>query len=97
MSGRTAVLTPAYTTRLGQAVHADALTVLRALPEDSVSLVMTSPPFALRRQKAYGNVSAADYVDWFLPFATEIHRVLRADGSFVLELGGAWNPGRGTR
>ena len=58
---------------------------------------MTSPPFALRRQKAYGNVAAADYVEWFWPFAQEIHRVLRPDGSFVMDLGGAWNRGSGTR
>jgi site-specific DNA-methyltransferase (cytosine-N4-specific) len=60
-------------------------------------LVFTSPPFALRRQKAYGNVAANEYVDWFWPFAQEIHRVLRVDGSFVFDLGGAWNPGSGTR
>src|SRR5262245_24787676 len=58
---------------------------------------MTSPPFALRRQKAYGNVTASEYVDWFWPFAQQIHRVLRPDGSFVLDLGGGWNPGSGTR
>jgi site-specific DNA-methyltransferase (cytosine-N4-specific) len=91
------VLLPAYTTCWGRAYHADALVVLRTLPGDSVSLVITSPPFALRRQKAYGNVSAIDYVEWFWPFAEEIYRVLRPDGSFVLELGGAWNPGSGTR
>jgi site-specific DNA-methyltransferase (cytosine-N4-specific) len=67
------------------------------LRSNSVSLVFTSPPFALRRKKAYGNVAAADYVDWFWPFAEEIYRVLRPDGSFVFDLGGAWNPGSGTR
>jgi site-specific DNA-methyltransferase (cytosine-N4-specific) len=90
-------LVPAYTTRLGRAYHADALDVLRRLPDDSVALVFTSPPFALRRQKAYGNVTADEYVEWFWPFAREIHRVLRPDGSFVFELGGAWNRGSGTR
>jgi site-specific DNA-methyltransferase (cytosine-N4-specific) len=90
-------LLPAYTTRWGRAYHADALEVLRRLSRNSVSLVMTSPPFALRRQKAYGNVPATEYVEWFWPFAQEIHRVLKPDGSFVLELGGAWNPGSGTR
>jgi len=88
---------PTYTTRLGRAYHGDALDVLRRLPADSVALVMTSPPFALRRQKAYGNVAASEYVEWFWPFAQEIHRVLRPDGSFVLDLGGAWNRGSGTR
>jgi len=91
------VLVPSYTTRLGRAYHADALDVLRRLPAESVALAVTSPPFALRRQKAYGNVAAGDYVEWFWPFAVEIHRVLRQDGSFVMELGGAWNRGSGTR
>jgi DNA modification methylase len=91
------VLVPAYVTAKGRAYHADALEVLRRLPDDSVALVLTSPPFALQRKKAYGNVAAADYVEWLWPFAKEIHRVLQPDGSFVLELGGAWNHGSGTR
>jgi site-specific DNA-methyltransferase (cytosine-N4-specific) len=90
-------LVPTYTTQRGRAFHADALEILRQLPADSVSLVMTSPPFPLRRQKAYGNVTADAYVDWFWPFAQEIHRILRPDGSFVFELGGAWKHGSGTR
>jgi site-specific DNA-methyltransferase (cytosine-N4-specific) len=90
-------MVPAYTTPLGRAYHADAIDVLRRLKSDSIALVFTSPPFALRRQKAYGNVAAADYVDWFWPFAQEIHRVLSPDGSFVFDLGGAWNRGSGTR
>jgi site-specific DNA-methyltransferase (cytosine-N4-specific) len=88
---------PVYTTRRGRAFHADALDILSRLPAESVSLVMTSPPFALRRQKAYGNVTPGEYADWFWPFAEQIHRVLQEDGSFVMELGGAWNRGSGTR
>src|SRR5215472_19012362 len=87
----------AYTTAWGRAYHADALDVLRELPAASVALVLTSPPFALRRQKAYGNVAATEYDEWFWPFAEEIYRVLRPDGSFVFDLGGAWNRGSGTR
>jgi site-specific DNA-methyltransferase (cytosine-N4-specific) len=90
-------VTPAYVTGKGRAYHGDGLDVLRRLPSNSVALVVTSPPFALQRKKAYGNVPAADYVDWLWPFAQEIHRVLLPDGSFVLELGGAWNHGSGTR
>jgi DNA modification methylase len=88
---------PSYRTSMGQCFEGDALEVLRQLPSNSVSLVLTSPPFALRRRKAYGNVEASEYVEWFWPFAVEIHRVLRDDGSFVFELGGAWNRGSGTR
>ncbi len=89
--------TPAYTTRLGRAYEGDAFDFLQSIPDESVALVFTSPPFALRRQKAYGNVSATQYIDWFWPIADQIFRVLRPDGSFVMELGGAWNPGSGTR
>jgi site-specific DNA-methyltransferase (cytosine-N4-specific) len=87
----------AYRTAWGAACVGDSLSVLRELPARSVSLVLTSPPFALRRQKAYGNVDAASYIDWFWPFAEQIHRVLKDDGSFVLDIAGAWNPGSPTR
>jgi site-specific DNA-methyltransferase (cytosine-N4-specific) len=88
---------PAYTTEWGRAYHADSMEILGELPADSVALVLTSPPFALRRRKAYGNVDATEYVEWFWPFAQQIHRVLHPEGSLVLDLGGAWNPGSGTR
>ena len=67
------------------------------MPEESVNLVITSPPYALHFKKAYGNVSKADYVEWFKPFAAEVFRVLKADGSFVLNIGGSWNQGSPTR
>jgi site-specific DNA-methyltransferase (cytosine-N4-specific) len=88
---------PSYVTPLGRAYQADALDVLKQLPADSISLIVTSPPFALIRRKAYGNVDAKQYIEWFWPFVEEIHRVLRPDGSFVLEIGGAWNSGSPTR
>jgi len=88
---------PAYATPLGACHHADALSLLRSLPDDSVNLVLTSPPYALHRKKAYGNVGPDAYVEWFLPFADAIHRVLRPDGSFVFEISSPWQPGAGTR
>ncbi len=94
---QTPALAPAYTTPLGQAFCVDALEMLAALPADSVSLVVTSPPFALKRKKNYGNVAPEDYGAWFQPFADAIHRVLKPNGSFVIELGGSWNPGVPTR
>jgi DNA methylase len=45
----------------------------------------------------YGNVSKADYVEWFKPFAAEVFRVLKDDASFVLNIGGSWNQGAPTR
>jgi len=58
---------------------------------------MTSPPFAMQRQKAYGNKNQADYIDWLVQFARQVHRVLKDDGSFVLDLGGAYEKGVPTR
>ncbi|MSR32578.1 MAG: site-specific DNA-methyltransferase [Gemmataceae bacterium] len=90
-------VTPAYRTPLGACYLGHAIDFLKAIPDDSIPLVLTSPPFALRRKKAYGNVDASAYVDWFLPFAWEIHRILHPTGSFVFDLAGAWNPKMGTR
>lgn len=88
---------PYYKTKMGQAYCGDALDVLKDIPPNSVDLVITSPPFALRRKKSYGNVSPEEYVDWFWPFAKAISRVLKPRGSFVLDIGGSWNRGEPTR
>ncbi len=71
--------------------------MLQALPSGSVNLVVTSPPYALHFKKAYGNEHKDRYVEWFLPFAREIRRVLTGDGSFVLNIGGSYNKGMPTR
>jgi site-specific DNA-methyltransferase (cytosine-N4-specific) len=67
------------------------------MPDSSVDLVMTSPPFALQRSKSYGNEAAAEYCAWFLEFAKEFRRVLKPKGSLVVEIGGAWNKGLPTK
>jgi site-specific DNA-methyltransferase (cytosine-N4-specific) len=88
---------PVYRTSLGEAYCGDSLVLLDALPEKSVNLVVTSPPFALQRKKEYGNKEQAEYVDWLAEFASRVHRVLTADGSFVLDLGGSYEKGTPAR
>lgn len=88
---------PRYATKLGAAFVGDALELLKALPGQSVSAIITSPPYALKAKKAYGNKNPEAYVDWFMDFASEFRRVLRPTGSLVIEIGGAWNPGVPTR
>ena len=88
---------PAYSTRRGAVYQGDSLNLLRAMPDDSVNLVVTSPPYALEFKKEYGNEPQARYVEWFRPFAKEVRRVLRTDGSFVVNIGGAWQKGHPTR
>jgi site-specific DNA-methyltransferase (cytosine-N4-specific) len=84
---------PAYSTQLGAAYVGDSLKLLAELPDSSVNLVVTSPPFALQRQKEYGNFDQAEYVDWLMQFGRLVHQKLRQDGSFVLDLGGAYRKG----
>jgi site-specific DNA-methyltransferase (cytosine-N4-specific) len=86
---------PVYTTRsgLGRVYQGDSAEVLRQLDDDSVDLIMTSPPFGLVRKKDYGNEDAEEYVRWFKPFAREFKRVLKPTGSLVIDIGGAWKKG----
>jgi len=86
-----------YSTDLGSAYLCDSLDVLSSLPNESINLVVTSPPYALHFQKEYGNVEKVDYAEWFLGFGKEIFRVLSEDGSFVLNIGGSYNKGTPTR
>lgn len=88
---------PLYRTSKGQAYVGDSLELLAELPENSIDLVMTSPPFALQRQKTYGNVEETEYVDWIKPFGQQIFRVIKESGSFVLDLGGAYRSGMPSR
>jgi len=88
---------PFYTTPYGTAVLGDSLNALAGLPDASTNLVVTSPPYALHFKKEYGNADKDKYVDWFLPFAREIFRVLSDDGSLVLNIGGSYNKGNPTR
>ena len=90
-------ISPAYFTKLGRAYYGDSQRLLTQLPDDSVNLVITSPPFALQRQKEYGNADQDRYVDWLADFARIIYRKLKEDGSFVLDLGGAYKKGAPAR
>jgi site-specific DNA-methyltransferase (cytosine-N4-specific) len=84
---------PAYYTAKGGAYIGDSIELLSELPDESVNLVITSPPFALQRQKEYGNLDQHAYIDWFVEFARIVHRKLRKDGSFVVDFGGAYMKG----
>jgi len=78
-------------------IAGDAIDVLKKEKGNTVDLIMTSPPFGLVRKKEYGNVDADNYVEWFRPFAEEFKRILKDNGSSVIDIGGAWNQGTPTR
>lgn len=66
--------------------HGDALKVLSDIDNDTVDLIVTSPPYADQRKSTYGGVSPDKYVDWFMPYTDEFLRVLKPTGSFVLNI-----------
>ncbi len=82
-----------HQTPLGCIFHGDSLDVMRSQHPESVDLIVTSPPFALTRKKDYGNEQEDAYLDWFKDFAVQFQRILKDDGSLVIDLGGAWKPG----
>jgi len=64
----------------------DCLDVLKTLPDDSVDLIVTSPPYADQRKNTYGGISPDKYVAWFLPITAELKRVLHPKGTFILNI-----------
>ena len=90
-------MVPAYTTVLGGAFIGDSRKLLPELDNSSINLVVTSPPFALQRKKEYGNKEQHEYVDWLAEFATLVHTKLAEDGSFVIDIGGAYEKERPVR
>ncbi len=84
---------PTYKTDLGAAFHGDSRDLLKELPDNSIDLIVTSPPFALQNEKEYGNKDQDSYNDWFMEFVPEVRRVLQPHGSFIVEIGGAFKKG----
>ncbi|MBQ3351983.1 MAG: site-specific DNA-methyltransferase [Thermoguttaceae bacterium] len=64
----------------------DCLEVLNDLPDNSVDLIFTSPPYADQRKNTYGGIHPDKYVEWFLPISQQLFRVLKPMGSFVLNI-----------
>jgi len=88
---------PEYSTELGSSFCGNSLDLLMALPDNSINLVITSPPFALLREKDYGNETQENYLEWLAQFAKLVLKKLTVDGSFVLDIGGAYQKGFPTR
>ena len=71
---------------LDRIIEGDSLTVLKSLPDSCVNLIFTSPPYADNREKTYKGIPIKNYVNWFLPISSELQRVLRNDGTFILNI-----------
>ena len=67
-------------------IHGDCLESLKKLDENSIDLIVTSPPYADQRKNTYGGVHPDRYVEWFLPISEQLLRVLRPTGTFILNI-----------
>jgi DNA modification methylase len=88
---------PSYLTNHGAAYCGDSLQLLAELEDNSIDLVMTSPPFALQREKEYGNKAQHEYVAWLAQFGRLVKDKLKDSGSLVIDIGGAYEPGQPSR
>lgn len=88
----------AYKTEFGRAYRGSSELFLRSKIAKSikgkVQLIFTSPPFPLNRKKKYGNLEGEDYINWLISFGPYMRDLLTPDGSIVIELGNAWEPGK---
>jgi len=64
----------------------DSRDVLKSLDDNSIDLIITSPPYADRRINTYGGTKPEKYVEWFLPISEQLLRVLKPDGTFILNI-----------
>jgi len=66
--------------------NGDCLQIVKHMPDNYIDLIITSPPYADRRKSTYGGIHPDKYVEWFMPIANELQRVLKPSGSFVLNI-----------
>ncbi len=76
-------MTPPVQTRI---CAGDCLDILESYPDNYFNLIVTSPPYADNRNQTYGGIHPDHYVDWFLPRARQMLRVLKPDGTFILNI-----------
>jgi DNA modification methylase len=71
---------------INQIICGDCLSILNEVPDESIDLIITSPPYADQRAEVYGGIKPDAYVEWFMPRADQFKRVLKQSGSFVLNI-----------
>jgi hypothetical protein len=82
-----------YLTKKGLCFNEDSLLLMKNIKNNSINLILTSPPFALVSQKEYGNRVGDEYVEWFMKFLYEFKRIITKDGSIVIDFGSAYIQG----
>lgn len=59
---------------------------LKKLIDNSIDLIITSPPYADQRKDTYGGIHPDNYVEWFLPITDQLLRILKPTGTFILNI-----------
>jgi len=77
---------PEFALELDRIIQGDCLDIIKAFPDGCVDLIVTSPPYADNRKKSYQGVPIEQYVEWFLPISEQLKRILKPEGSFVLDI-----------
>lgn len=89
---------PIYKTKFGTAYFGNSFSLMQSKEfrkyRGAIQLVFTSPPFPLNTKKKYGNLQGEEYLEWFSDFAPLLKDFVTDDGSIVVEIGNAWEPGR---
>lgn len=67
-------------------IKGDSLSVLQSLPDSCIDLIFTSPPYADNRKKTYEGIPIKEYVNWFKPISLELLRILKNNGTFILNI-----------
>lgn len=67
-------------------IQGDCKDVLTTIDDNSIDLIVTSPPYADRREHTYGGIKPEKYVEWFLPISKQLLRVLKPTGTFILNI-----------
>jgi site-specific DNA-methyltransferase (adenine-specific) len=64
----------------------DSVSLMKKLSKESIDVIVFSPPYADQRKGTYGGIHPDKYVEWFLPFAEEMKRVLKPTGTMILNI-----------
>ena len=79
-------MTPYYQDDLVTLYHGDCIDVMRTLQQESVDAIVTSPPYAMQRKATYGGIPEKDYPAWTVAWMAEVKRLLKADGSVIINI-----------
>ena len=72
---------------INKIIQGNSLEQIKLLPNNSIDLVITSPPYAdMKSYVNFSGIPANDYVSWFIPFIQEFERVIKPTGSFILNI-----------